>query len=312
MPDDRELRHRFERFYATYVQSASTLEDEALLADELLGKARAGAFPDENGTLFFVRREARGAGPREVNSHMLQTAQSSTWSMLAGSWTTWAGLVMLVGVAIYLFLSTRDSAPVTMAPAPTAVVAGAADTQDPSETATPWPTMTPGPTPTPRPLPPVPADNPRALTPNSVELGGRFFPVFPTTVQPGLIWAYVLDPSTMSWLQGSYLNTVLALPWTAENEALIRDLGNQPIVLRYNTGQTHIYTPESLEEVSAYQIEVLRQGVSGLTIVLVNPPTDSPVRLVLRAMWQGSGSASQGATRFTPSIELLPTETPFP
>lgn len=299
----REQQAHFEAVYERLIAGAQTDEEELLLAHELLAKAQAGWFPLEDGRMMSLSNlaQANRPSPGQAQANPLLFAEAEADSLretMRRSPSTWIGAIFLLAAACVGLFTLLPSQGGTSEPTPSVTVApGNAQARD---SPTPEPTPTLGPTPTAAPLPNFPTGPTQALAPISVEVGSQTFPIYPTRVQAGLVWAYVPDPAAVSWLEGSYLNTVLALPWSEDNLALVEEAQTHgQIVVRFNTGQIYTYYITSLEEVDPYQIELLRQGHTGLTLILVAPPTDSDPRMVLRATWQGAAPSSS-STRSLP------------
>ena len=120
---------------------------------------------------------------------------------------------------------------------------------------------------------------PDAVVPVSLEIAGEYFPIVPTGLRDGG-WAFVPEPEQVSWLAGSYVNVVLGLPYSGDNQDLLASslALSDTLTLRNNVGAANAYRVVERTLVDVYAIEVLAQRRAGLTLVLVGGHEEDPTR----------------------------------
>jgi hypothetical protein len=118
-----------------------------------------------------------------------------------------------------------------------------------------------------------------AVVPVSLEIAGRYFPIVPTGLRDGA-WAFLPEPEQVSWLAGSYVNVVLGLPYTGENQYLLASTLtlSDTVTLRNNVGAANAYRVVERCLVDVYAIEALAQRRAGLTLILVGGHEEDPTR----------------------------------
>jgi len=300
MSDDEE-RQLCEQYYSRAIAGTATDEEELAIALYLLERAEKGFVVNDAGTGLLYISEP----DLPVDADYMVEAQTPRQRLRQAL----PGIAVLVAGAIFFLVLNggsggNDATPtptssltqvaillptMTLTPTPTVPV-----TRSPAATSTAAPTATPVPTGTPTPAPPREVDvkpepvelEPGAVIPVSLEMAGRYFPIVPTTLRDEA-WAYVPDPSRISWLAGSTVNVVLGLPSTVENLDLMSGTLalSDTLILRTSVGAANAYQVVGRTAVGVYQIEVLRQARAGLTLVLLGGNKEAPdERLVVWAV----------------------------
>ncbi|MBN1661663.1 MAG: hypothetical protein JXA93_24930 [Anaerolineae bacterium] len=283
MPDEEE-RQLAEQYYRQAIAWAASDEEELAVARDLLEKAQRGFVVDDTGDDLIYASDPDLPVDAEflVDEGALRRARLRRALPVVGA--------LLVAVVVAFVVYGGNSTP-TDTSTPTATTAAplflatqtltptATGSPTPTSTATPtWtPTATSTPTVTPTPVEaeevrfkPEPVElEPDAVVPVSLELTGRYFPVVPTGLRDGA-WAYLPEPDRASWLAGSVVNVILALPYTGDNLDLVSSTLalSDTITVRNNVGAANHYLVVERTLVDLYAIEVLRQRRAGLTLVL--------------------------------------------
>jgi hypothetical protein len=277
-----EERQLCEQYYSRAIAGTATDEEELAIALDLLERAKKGFVVNDAGTgLIYISEPDL---PVDAD-YLLEegTPQQRLRQALPGI------AALAVGAILILLLFGGGGGDAT--PTPTATVATAA-VHLPTMTLTPVPTTPVTPTPTatatstPTPLPtetPTPATpkevevkpepvklEPGAVIPVSLEVAGRYFAVVPTTLRDET-WAYLPDPTKISWLAGSYVNVVLGLPYADDNLDLVTATLtlSDTLTLRTSVGGANTYQVVERRSVGVYEIEALSQRQAGLTLVLL-------------------------------------------
>jgi len=308
MAIDARTRAILDKYYSHAIERVTSDEDELLIAEDMLRRARSGAVPDETGTKTMVidpRRKVPLDNPLLVRSAANALRQENLKRVLPI-----AGLV--AALVMVVFLMDRGggeeeavAAVASGTPAGTGVITGtvtltttptlcpelaegptATPTLAPTATFAPTPTTLPTATPTaPPPGEPTPEVVQRKRTPVSVKPSGmtiwpvsveikeRIFPVAITGLseKDDHLWGYAPEDNRVSWLAGSWVNVVLGLPFSFGNLDLLESLEiNDPLIIRDNHAVIHRFKVADVRVVKQHQIETLRQKEAGLTLVLLN------------------------------------------
>ncbi|MBN1657228.1 MAG: hypothetical protein JXA93_02450 [Anaerolineae bacterium] len=298
-----------EQYYRQAIAWAASDEEELAVARDLLEKAQRGFVVDDTGddliyasdpelpvdAEFLVdegalRRERLRRAMPIVGA--LLVAVVTAFLVYGGDSTLTATPTPTATTVATLFLATQTLTPTaTGSPTPT-----------PTATVTSTPTPTSAPTGTPTPVEPEEVQfkpepvklEPDAVVPVSLEIAGRYFPVVPTGLRDGpslrsgqAAWAYLPESEQASWLAGSIVNIILALPYTDDHLDLLSSTlaMSDTVTVRNNAGATNHYIVVERNLVDVYAIEVLRQCRAGLTLVLAGGHEENPSRrLVLFAV----------------------------
>ena len=266
MSNDEE-RQLCEQYYSRAIAGTATDEEELAIALDLLERAKKGFVVNDAGTgLIYISEPDL---PVDAD-YLLEegTPQQRLRQALPGL------AALVVGAILILLLFGGGEGGAT--PTPTATVTTVA-VHLPTMTLTPVPTTPVTPTPTatatttPTPLPtdtPTPATpkevevkpepvklEPGAVIPVSLELAGRYFAVVPTTLRDET-WAYLPDPTKISWLAGSYVNVVLGLPYADDNLDLVTSTLalSDTLTLRTSVGGANTYQVVERRSVGVYEI----------------------------------------------------------
>ena len=293
MSNDEE-RQLCEQYYSRAIAGTATDEEELAIALDLLERAKKGFVVNDAGTgLIYISEPDL---PVDAD-YLLEegTPQQRLRQALPGL------AALVVGAILILLLFGGGEGGAT--PTPTATVTTVA-VHLPTMTLTPVPTTPVTPTPTatatttPTPLPtdtPTPATpkevevkpepvklEPGAVIPVSLELAGRYFAVVPTTLRDET-WAYLPDPTKISWLAGSYVNVVLGLPYADDNLDLVTSTLalSDTLTLRTSVGGANTYQVVERRSVGVYEIEVLSHRRAGLTLVLLGGNEESPDKRIV-------------------------------
>ena len=299
-----EERQLAEQYYRQAIAWAASDEDELAIAHDLLEKAQRGFVVDDTGDDLIYASDPELPVDAEflVDEGALRRERLRRALPIVGA--------LLVAVVAAFLVYGGNSRP-TATPTPTATTVAplflATQTLTPTTTGSPtptstatatWtPTATSTPTETPTPVEPEEVRfkpepvklDPDAVVPVSLEIAGQYFPIVPTGLRDGG-WAFVPEPDQVSWLAGSYVNVVLGLPYTGENQDLLASTValSDTLVLRNNVGAANAFRVAERSLVDVYAIEALAQRRAGLTLVLVGgheeaPDGDPDRRLVIHA-----------------------------
>jgi hypothetical protein len=88
-------------------------------------------------------------------------------------------------------------------------------------------------------------------------------------------WRFDPNPDTASYLSGLSIRPVIGLPWSPENAAFFRQIGERALfTLTLNTGATRQFSFVRQERISRSETEALRQTEPGLTLLLIGETDD--------------------------------------
>jgi len=343
MAIDAKTRVLLDKYYGYAIEGATSDEEELLIAEDLLRRARSGAVPDATGSKTVVidpRRKVPLDNPLLVKSAASALRQENLKKILpiAG--------IMIVAILVVSTMGKGDKEGTAIAPGTfvaTGVITGtvtstatltltATPTSAPTATFAPTPTALPTATPTEAPSPTAPTPDvvkvkrtpvsvePSGLTiwPVSVEIKEQVFPVAITGLaeKNGYLWGYAAEDNRISWLAGSWVNVVLGLPFSFGNLELLESLQvNDPLIIRDNHAVIHRFRVAGVRVVQQHQIETLRQKEAGLTLVLLNRSVGEQAgdRLIAKAVPERLvGETGEFSTRPTPTATPLPTSTALP
>jgi hypothetical protein len=294
MSNDEE-RQLCEQYYSRAIAGTATDEEELAIALDLLERAKKGFVVNDAGTgLIYISEPDL---PVDAD-YLLEegTPQQRLRQALPGI----AALVIGVILVSLLFGGGGEG---EATPTPTVTVTTAAvhlptmtltptSTAAVTETPTETPTSTPTALPTETPTPATPKEvevkpepvklEPGAVIPVSLEVAGHYFAVVPTTLRDE-IWAYLPDPTRISWLAGSYVNVVLGLPYADDNLDLVTGTLtlSDTLTLRTSVGGANTYQVVERRSVGVYEIEALSQRQAGLTLVLLGGNEESPDKRIV-------------------------------
>jgi hypothetical protein len=121
----------------------------------------------------------------------------------------------------------------------------------------------------------------------------------------GGTWAPETGPGIASWLQNTFINTIVCLPPSAADLHLAP---GQAVQLRNASGALRRYTISAVQEVERQQTELLDQRRAGLTLVICG--TGGNTRQVLSAVYRpelpgSTAGASSSTAQELPGVGLL-------
>jgi hypothetical protein len=91
-------------------------------------------------------------------------------------------------------------------------------------------------------------------------------------------WRFDPNPDTASYLSGLSIRPVIGLPWSPENAAFFREMGEGAIfTLTLNTGATRRFSFVRQERIRRSETEALRQTEPGLTLLLIGETDDEGI-----------------------------------
>ena len=312
MADDivipRATRELFDQVYDRLLSERQITSDreELALIDELLNNLeRFGEVPDGSGGLVRVPS-------RPVNLEEELAGLGRRRGIVSGGQPPWRrfapAIVMALVVVGVIVLNTlnknREEAKAvdgTGTPTATLVATYTATpglasatpsfTSPSSPMTTPLPTSTPAPggRPTGAPVVPTPGEAPTVVLPDlsgwalpvQVELGGRTWAVVVTGVA-GQTWVVDPDDTRLSWLAGSLVNRVFALPFTYANREFVQSIAPGAVVrVEDDRGGVLEFVVVEARQAAVGETDLLAQDRPGLVIVLAGEPGDA--RWVLRA-----------------------------
>ena len=176
------------------------------------------------------------------------------------------------------------------------------------------PTATPGPSATPSPSPTIgPSATPHSLAlttgqlsaggsdPASIEIGGRSYVLGASEVVAGL-W----EPEGASWLRGSTLRRVVALPWEPALANAVATLPPGAVLrLRLRSGEIARYRLDETVRVQRTQIELLAGRSPSLVVLLSGEASAERTVLVASALQEPPAAPLQVAAPPTPGPETV-------
>lgn len=298
---EEEERRACELFYASAVANATSDEEELAIALQLLEAAQRGQVPNDTGTGLIYAQ----AGDLPVDADWMVDGQEARQkkqrlrqiALVAGGLLVAILFIIITGSGGGKGRATPTPAITGQSQLRQVLIATLTLTPAPATpTSTGTPTPIPSLTPTSSPVParevevraPVPTLEPGAVVPVSLEIADRYYPIVPTTLRDD-DWAYVTDPTRISWLTGSYVNLILGLPYSTANLDLMATTLHisDTLTLRNNVAGVNHYQIAGRQSVSIYEIEALAQRRAGLTLVLVGGNDENAdSRLVIWAIPQ--------------------------
>lgn len=226
------------------------------------------------------------------------------------------GLIAVAAIVILLVLnavlSNRGNKPNpngTLPPGASVVVAGSPVTGvvlPPLVTMLPGTPLPPGVSGVPTPLPPATPPNVESIFdgqkvkvgifyPQTLDMGGQVYFLVPTSVLPATGWPIPQTEGAASWLNGSSVNYVVGLPYSAHNvEVMGRLQVDDPLVIHMSTGQVLQFRVREIKRVPIQQVEIFRQKRPGITVALTGDPAAD--RLVVIGDYDAAAESAGGWT----------------